>query len=362
MNRRLRNPLSRDLVPDIRAWLADFGHVLVPDWTDLPIYVLGANLQGCIGMADPLADVTYQETITDWQGRGVAIVLDLQALRRLARRERRYPPARDRHFRIRAIETAIHEFAHVLERDRPYAEPVQVWPPEKRQAAIRKSLRLRCRTPLDQSFVALAHHQAVFLRMAAHLSYRAGRQGIAVPLSLIGAGPAYGLSPASMYMTTLRTEVETMAAWPFAAIKTTDPPQEFSLLWQADVARWCSRVANVQDVAAAVAVEGAAAAVAAVVAAGAAVPADAVVVPAVAAVVAAARAYLRVCGHLVYAYLWARMAKAALAKEASGDPFYAAKLATARFYFAKLLPETAALIRTARAGAAPMMDFDAALF
>ncbi|MEO8081302.1 MAG: acyl-CoA dehydrogenase, partial [Caldimonas sp.] len=77
---------------------------------------------------------------------------------------------------------------------------------------------------------------------------------------------------------------------------------------------------------------------------------------------AAAVDYLRVCGHLVYAYLWARMAKVALGKEASGDPFYAAKLATARFYFAKLLPETATLIRTARAGASPMMAFDAALF
>jgi alkylation response protein AidB-like acyl-CoA dehydrogenase len=76
---------------------------------------------------------------------------------------------------------------------------------------------------------------------------------------------------------------------------------------------------------------------------------------------AAAVDYLRVCGHLVFAYVWARMAKVALAKQSSGDPFYVAKLATARFYFAKLLPETAALIRTARAGAAPMMDFDAAL-
>ncbi len=77
---------------------------------------------------------------------------------------------------------------------------------------------------------------------------------------------------------------------------------------------------------------------------------------------AAAVDYLRICGHLVYAYLWARMAKVALEKQASGDTFYIAKLATARFYFAKLLPETASLIRSARAGAAPMMDFDAALF
>jgi len=77
---------------------------------------------------------------------------------------------------------------------------------------------------------------------------------------------------------------------------------------------------------------------------------------------AAAVDYLRVCGHLVFAYFWARMAKVALEKENGGDPFYTAKLATARFYFAKLLPETAGLIRTARTGVAPLMDMDESLF
>jgi 3-(methylsulfanyl)propanoyl-CoA dehydrogenase len=77
---------------------------------------------------------------------------------------------------------------------------------------------------------------------------------------------------------------------------------------------------------------------------------------------AAAVDYLRVCGHLVFAYFWARMAKVALAKVDSGDPFYKAKLATARFYFAKLLPETAGLIRSARAGVAPLLEMDEASF
>ena len=77
---------------------------------------------------------------------------------------------------------------------------------------------------------------------------------------------------------------------------------------------------------------------------------------------AAAVDYLRICGHLVFAYFWARMAKLALAKKDSGDPFYTAKLHTARFYFAKLLPETAGLIRSCRAGLAPVMAMDEALF
>ena len=81
---------------------------------------------------------------------------------------------------------------------------------------------------------------------------------------------------------------------------------------------------------------------------------------------AAAVDYLRVVGHLCFAYFFARMARVALDAQKKGDkavdPFYTAKLATARFYFAKLLPETAMLIRTARAGAAPLMAMDEALF
>lgn len=77
---------------------------------------------------------------------------------------------------------------------------------------------------------------------------------------------------------------------------------------------------------------------------------------------AAAVPYLRVVGHLVYSYFFARMAKIALAKLDSGDTFYKAKLATARFYFARLLPETAMLIRQARSGAKNLLDLEAELF
>jgi len=76
---------------------------------------------------------------------------------------------------------------------------------------------------------------------------------------------------------------------------------------------------------------------------------------------AAAVDYLRVAGHLVFGYFWARMAQVALQQIAAGnrDPFYAAKVQTARFYFAKLFPETASLMLTARAGSAALMDTDA---
>ena len=83
---------------------------------------------------------------------------------------------------------------------------------------------------------------------------------------------------------------------------------------------------------------------------------------------AAAVDYLRVVGHLVYGYFWARMAQVALAKIAEAeeqaqrpDPFYLGKLQTARFYFTRLMPETASLMRRIRAGSEVLLDTDAAL-
>jgi 3-(methylsulfanyl)propanoyl-CoA dehydrogenase len=84
---------------------------------------------------------------------------------------------------------------------------------------------------------------------------------------------------------------------------------------------------------------------------------------------AAAVDYLRVLGHLVFAFFWAQMAVVALDRIAAAgkgaeavDPFYKAKLATARFYFQRLLPETAFHIRAARSGAANLMQFETESF
>jgi len=81
---------------------------------------------------------------------------------------------------------------------------------------------------------------------------------------------------------------------------------------------------------------------------------------------AAAVSYLRVAGHLVFAYFWARMAKAALDRvKADGDavdPYYRHKLATARFYFERLLPETAYHIRAARSGVKNLQELPAEAF
>ncbi len=76
---------------------------------------------------------------------------------------------------------------------------------------------------------------------------------------------------------------------------------------------------------------------------------------------AASTPYLRLLGHYVHAWLWARMAKLALDAPAR-DAFLEGKLATARFYFSKLLPETSALLAVIRSGPGSLMTLDAAAF
>ena len=76
---------------------------------------------------------------------------------------------------------------------------------------------------------------------------------------------------------------------------------------------------------------------------------------------AASVEYLQVFGYVAYAYMWALMAKAALGKEAQDD-FYASKLGTARFYFARLLPRIHSLSASVKAGSESLFLLDAGQF
>jgi alkylation response protein AidB-like acyl-CoA dehydrogenase len=72
---------------------------------------------------------------------------------------------------------------------------------------------------------------------------------------------------------------------------------------------------------------------------------------------AASAPYLRLMGHLCFAWMWARMAAVAIEKQ-NDDVFYRNKLASARFYVAKLLPETLALSAVIKNGASSIMALD----
>ena len=80
---------------------------------------------------------------------------------------------------------------------------------------------------------------------------------------------------------------------------------------------------------------------------------------------AASSDYLRLFALVALAYMWAWMAKVSLAKLAEGTDnpaFYETKLATARFFMARMLPDTSGLLSKATAGKATMMALDADAF
>ena len=76
---------------------------------------------------------------------------------------------------------------------------------------------------------------------------------------------------------------------------------------------------------------------------------------------AASVEYLQVFGYTAYAYMWALMARTALAKQ-DQDEFYVSKLGTARFFFARLLPRIHSLTASVKAGSESLYLLDAAQF
>ncbi|WP_095163114.1 acyl-CoA dehydrogenase C-terminal domain-containing protein [Pseudomonas sp. Irchel 3F5] len=76
---------------------------------------------------------------------------------------------------------------------------------------------------------------------------------------------------------------------------------------------------------------------------------------------AASVEYLQAFGYTAYAYMWALMARTALAKQGEDD-FYASKLGTARFYFARLLPRIHSLSASVKAGSESLYLLEAGQF
>jgi butyryl-CoA dehydrogenase len=72
--------------------------------------------------------------------------------------------------------------------------------------------------------------------------------------------------------------------------------------------------------------------------------------------------YLKLCGYVTGGWLLAKSAAIAAARVAGAErEFYAAKIRTARFYAAQVLPQAAALARVVQEGGASVIETDAAL-
>ena len=76
---------------------------------------------------------------------------------------------------------------------------------------------------------------------------------------------------------------------------------------------------------------------------------------------AASVEYLHLFGFVAYAFMWAKVAAVALPKSGQDD-FYKGQVKTARFYFARLLPQAQALAASVNAGSHTLMDIEEDLF
>ena len=78
---------------------------------------------------------------------------------------------------------------------------------------------------------------------------------------------------------------------------------------------------------------------------------------------AASYDYLRLLALVAFGRMWAESAEIALAnRDGDNTGFYRAKLATARFFVRRLLPNTASLLATLSAGADSVMEMEAEAF
>lgn len=77
---------------------------------------------------------------------------------------------------------------------------------------------------------------------------------------------------------------------------------------------------------------------------------------------AASSDYLHLFGLTALSYMWATMVKAAQAKAGEGDPFYARKIATGRYFIDRVLPDAAAHLAKLKTGAEPVMALEAEAF
>ena len=77
---------------------------------------------------------------------------------------------------------------------------------------------------------------------------------------------------------------------------------------------------------------------------------------------AASVEYLHLFGYVAYAWMWSRMASAAQNNHAQEPDFYRAKLATADFFFSRMLPRTLALEASIKAGSQSLYGLAAEQF
>lgn len=209
--------------------LKELAHVVAPETRTRPLYVLWhpshipfcpSTVAYCATQSSPAIRQALIRS-GEWRGPGLTVVFVHNV------------PEED----IEGI--FLHEVAHGL--PLPTEPAVDREPtPEEKQFEARMLEKAKDLPPDDECFRPWwPCHGADFVRRTLHLWSRARAAGCDIPgRKLRIAGSTYALSPPACYWTALGDEAERLAGRTFSEIEETEPPQEFSSLFAADVVKW----------------------------------------------------------------------------------------------------------------------------
>jgi hypothetical protein len=189
--------------------------------------------KACVyGMAFPHADAIIRQALIDrgeWYGPQPIIVLDFERMRNDAAAY-----GWDLQQLIWCV--TCHEVAHITPRrfvaDVPF-EPTRREVDQLRERFIKREATYRPAVPWGDG------HGLEFTRRALHLGARAQMSGWGFPATpFLCAGFNYELSPAMSYLDALDGEPQRMRGATLAEIEATEPPAEFTQLFNDDTARY----------------------------------------------------------------------------------------------------------------------------
>lgn len=212
---------------------AEICRTLAPlDLASVPLYVvrqsaLPPNRGGnslCWGYTSPNLDVQLEDLIdAEWEGRGAAMVVNdgLAAM----------VDAYTHHARDLVRSVALHELAHVLERERGLFYGLEdANPAEVAVVALAVGKEVATDRPVN-----VANHGPMFVRIACHLIHRATVSGLDLcPRVALGGYGLKAYSGLRAYLAALEGEPERMAQEPFSVIRRLPIPPPFIELWQHD--------------------------------------------------------------------------------------------------------------------------------
>lgn len=238
---------------DVLQVAENIARVVMPDLADQPVYLLpmdqceavfprfGEDCYGAFHLQLCRAMRPQLEAAGSWRGDGIAVAIDLRKLRR------HYDS--DHHFPRAVAGVVLHEFIHGIWR------ACQFMPAEDAAAVVQaatvegndRAARAASDTVTDSDYWAyivgyLTSHGPAFTRMACHAAYRTTIHGpfSVAPHYLEFAGAYPGLEEMGdpqEYVDSLQSELHDRRDEALCAIAMSEPPQPFTDLLTASVAR-----------------------------------------------------------------------------------------------------------------------------